>query len=85
MTSLVLTAANWLNLDGLAELLRDWKRAKARKAMYRQTRRELSQLTDYELRDLGIGRSDIESIARGTFHDDRITNVQTNPNLKGFV
>lgn len=85
MTQLVLTAASWLNLDGIADLLRDWKRARARKAMYRQTRRELNNLTNRDLHDLGISRSDIESIARGTFHDDRITNVKTNPNLKGFV
>ena len=85
MTQLVLTAASWLNLDGIAALLRDWKRARARKAMYRQTRKELNNLTNRDLHDLGISSSDIESIASGTFHDDRITNVKTNPNLKGFV
>jgi len=84
MTQLVLTAANWLNIQGLIELFNEWGRKRARKAMIRQTRRELSQLTDYELRDLGIGRSDIESIARGTFHDDRIKTA-TNNNLRGWV
>ena len=85
MTQLVLTAANWLNLDGIANLLRQWKTNRAQKAMYRKTRNELSRLTDHDLRDLGISRSDIESIARGTFHDDRITKVETNSNLKGWV
>ena len=84
MTQLVLTAANWLNLQGLIDLFNEWKRNRARKAMIRQTRRELHQLTDRELHDLGIGRSDIESIARGTFHDDRIQTA-TNKNLKGWV
>ena len=53
--------------------------------MYRKTHNELSRLTDHDLKDLGISRSDIESIARGTFHDDRITKVETNSNLKGWV
>lgn len=37
-----------------------YKAAKSR----RQTVRELSQLTDRELRDLGIARCDIQQIAR---------------------
>ena len=84
MTQLVLTAASWLNLDGIADLLRDWKRARARKAMYRQTRKELNNLTNRDLHDLGISRSDIESIARGTFRDNRMA-AKTNQNLRGWV
>ena len=42
-------------------------------------------MTNYELRDIGISRSDIESIARGTFHDTRRMKAQTNKNLKGWV
>jgi len=68
MTQAILTAAQWLNFDGLADLIRDWKRTRARKALERQTIRELSALTDHELRDLGIGRSDITSIAKGDFY-----------------
>ncbi len=30
------------------------------------TRRELEFMTDYELRDIGIARCDIESVARST-------------------
>jgi uncharacterized protein YjiS (DUF1127 family) len=79
MTQAILTAAQWLNFDGLADLIRDWKRTRAQKALERQTIKELSRLSDRELHDLGIGRSDIGSIARGTFHRE------TNPNLKGWV
>ncbi len=32
---------------------------------YRETVRQLSDLTDRELRDLGISRSDISAVARG--------------------
>ncbi len=85
MTQLVLTAANWLNLDGIADLIRQYKTNRAQKAMYRKTKNELSRLTDHDLKDLGIYRSDIESIARGTFSDERISKVETNSNLKGWV
>jgi uncharacterized protein YjiS (DUF1127 family) len=37
----------------------------ARYAAYRQTIRELSKLDDRELRDVGLTRGDILSIARG--------------------
>jgi hypothetical protein len=52
--------------------------------MIATTRRELRNLTDHELKDLGIGRSDIESIARGNFQDKRMT-ATTNKNLRGWV
>ena len=86
MTQAILTASSWIQdaIHGFADLLKTWKQNRARKAMIARTRKELRQLSDHELRDLGIGRSDIESIARGTFHDgtDR---VKTNKNLKGWV
>lgn len=85
MTQLVLTAANWLNLEGIANLIRQYKTRRAQKAMYRKTKNELSRLTDHDLKDLGIYRSDIESIARGSFRDERISKVETNSNLKGWV
>jgi uncharacterized protein YjiS (DUF1127 family) len=85
MTYYVLTASNWLTdgIVGLSDLFKAWGERRAAKALIRKTRTELSQLTDHELRDLGIGRSDIESIARGTFHKE--TTLQTNSNLKGWV
>ena len=39
---------------------REWRK-------YRNTVNELSYLSKRELDDMGISRSDIESIARGTF------------------
>ena len=87
MTQAILTASSWLQdaMIGLADLIKTWRRNSARRAMIAQTRRELSQLTDHELRDLGIGRSDITSIANGTFNDERIKKPTTNKNLKGWV
>ena len=85
MTQAVLVAAQWLNIQGLVDLIKDWQRNRARKAMERRTYKELQNLSDHELRDLGIGRSDIRSIARGTFYDKRMSNLKTNDNLKGWV
>ena len=87
MTQAILTASNWITeaIYGFSDLMKAWKLKRARKAMIERTRKELSQLTDHELRDLGIGRSDITSIANGTFHDDRIKKPTTNDNLKGWV
>jgi hypothetical protein len=52
--------------------------------LVRKTKIELSRLSDYELKDVGIGRSDITSIANGTFHDNRSV-VEANRNLRGWV
>jgi len=35
-----------------------------KRAMYNQTRRSLKQLTNRELKDIGISRSDIDNISR---------------------
>ncbi len=86
MTQAILTASSWIQdaVIGFADLMKTWKRNRARKAMIARTHKELSQLTNHELRDLGIGRSDITSIANGTFHDTRMK-AKTNDNLKGWV
>ena len=46
-----------LNVDRIAKRLRNWSR-------YRTTVRELSQLSDRDLSDLGIARGDIRFIAK---------------------
>ena len=86
MTHAILTASSWIQdaVIGFADLMKTWKRNRARKAMIARTHKELSQLTNHELRDLGIGRSDITSIANGTFHDNRMK-AKTNANLRGWV
>ena len=88
MTQAIITVGNIFSeaFQGLFELEDDMKIKAKHRRMIRQTRNELSQLTDYELKDLGIGRSDIESIARGTFYSDRTnTKTQANDNLRGWV
>ena len=89
MTHYVVTASHWMQdaITGLGDLFSDWRKARARKAMARKTYNALSELTDHELKDLGIGRSDIPSIAYGTFNDKRmdVSKTTANKNLKGWV
>lgn len=87
MTQYVLTASHWMQdaFTGLVDLISAYRKARARKAMARVTYKELNKLTDRELHDLGIGRSDIPSIAIGKFDDARMTKTKTNQNLKGWV
>jgi uncharacterized protein YjiS (DUF1127 family) len=49
----------------------------------RQAVKELNQLSDYELKDIGISRGDILSVVRGDKDMARAADV--NDNLKGFV
>jgi len=90
MTQFVLTASNWLNISGLFEVFNDIYRnlkLRARKrAVRKQTLRELYRLSDHELHDIGISRSDIMSLANRTFQDKDVPETKnTNDNLKGWV
>lgn len=48
-------------IDTIARKYRNWKK-------YRETYDELARLSNRELHDLGIGRADIEFVARKTSH-----------------
>ena len=72
----------------LRKIVSNWRRD----SQVRQTIRELRALTDAELNDIGIGRGDIVSIARGDsdmklssriVYDDKVLPV--NANMKGWV
>ena len=72
----------------LRKIVNNWRRD----SQVRQTIRELRALTDAELNDIGIGRGDIVSVARGDsdmkhssriVHDDKMLPV--NANMKGWV
>ena len=91
MTQAIITVGNIFSeaFIGFMDVLHDIRIKQQKRALVRQTKRELSQLSDYELKDLGIGRSDITSIANGTFNSSRMnpqpTIEQENDNLKGWV
>ena len=72
----------------LRKIVSNWRKD----SQVRQTIRELRALTDAELNDIGIGRGDIVSIARGDsdmklssriVYDDKVLPV--NANMKGWV
>jgi uncharacterized protein YjiS (DUF1127 family) len=97
MTQMVLTVTNWLNFQGIVDGWLDFKRKRQVAALRRNTVRELSQLSDADLHDIGLCRGDIRSVANGTFYkdaspelrarisDDHLTTDNTNDNLKGWV
>ena len=72
----------------LRKIVNNWRKD----SQIRQTIRELRALTDAELNDIGIGRGDIVSIARGDsdmklssriVYNDKVLPV--NANMKGWV
>ena len=87
MTQAILTASTILTdaVQGLMDLIHDMKIKSQKRALVRKTKIELSRLSDYELKDLGIGRSDITSIANGTFNNTDRRIVEPNRNLRGWV
>lgn len=85
MTQHILTISNYLRspIEGLLIWFKDLKTGMTRRSQVKTTIRELGQLTDKELNDIGIGRGDIYSIANGD--PDHKRSIQTNSNLKGWV
>ena len=49
---------------GLSATLRDWRAGYAKRRTYKRTLRELNELTDRELNDLGLSRSSLRAAAR---------------------
>jgi uncharacterized protein YjiS (DUF1127 family) len=81
MTALIMTADK-IGLPGVANWFKNLSNKIQARRLEKQTYAELSKLSNRELQDMGISRSDIPSIARGTWEDNR---AQTNANLKGWV
>jgi uncharacterized protein YjiS (DUF1127 family) len=85
MTHYVIEASSWIQdaIEGYKDLRRSMKLRAERKASYKRTLKELSQLTDFELSDIGICRGDIKNVARG----DRtmVRGIEVNENLRGSV
>jgi len=80
VTTLIM-AADTIGLTGLASWFKKIKAKLAYRAQVRQTIKDLSRLTDYELNDIGIARGDIRNIAYG----DSTLKRSVNDNLKGWV
>ena len=85
MTALAMRTASWVGLPVLANWFKNLNQKLQARRRERQTYAELSGLSDRELWDMGIGRSDIRSIASGNFYRDYKEGVEENQNLKGWV
>lgn len=77
MTTLIYTADK-IGLTGLASWFKEMQAKLAYSAKANATIKQLSALTDHELRDIGISRGDIYSIAYG---DNTLTRVSE----KGYL
>ena len=84
MTQHILVLSNYLlkPIESLLDFLKSWNSYIKRQRRYKQTVKELSALTDYELNDIGIARGDIRSLAR---QDAEMKKTQVNSNLAGWV
>jgi len=70
MTSLILTADR-IGLSFLTDWFEKLEAKRNRRAEIKRTTRELEQLSDAELRDIGINRSMISSVALESHFDNR--------------
>ena len=84
MTALAMRTATWVGLPGVANWFKNLNKTLQARRLEKQTYTQLSALSDRELQDMGIGRSDIRSIAAGNFYRD-YNDVEENKNLKGWV
>ena len=83
MTTLI-TTANTFGLTGLASWFKKLDAKLTHQSKVRSTIKELSKLSDAELRDIGITRGDIYSIANESYLDNH-DKIQHNVNLRGWV
>ena len=85
MAHYVIEASSWIQdaIEGYRDLRRSMKLRAERRASYKRTIKELRQLTDFELNDIGICRGDIHNIARGDRTIKR--GIEVNENLRGSV
>ena len=68
MTTLVANTIGW---PGLSSWWENYRENSRKHRAYRETVRELERLSDAELRDIGLSRANIRSIALETHFDNR--------------
>jgi len=88
MTQAILAAHSYSTraIELLINLFKDYLKHRARQAQIKQTIKELQQLTDHELNDIGFARGDIVSVARGDKDmKKKASYAETNDNMKGWV
>ena len=76
MTQLVLTVSSWIDLSVFLDYFKSLKVRYQKYIVYTSTVKELSSLTDKELKDIGVSRGMIHSIAM---------DHATNSDSKGWI
>lgn len=61
--------ADIIGMPSISDWFKRLQKQMAHRANVRKTIQELNKLSNRELQDIGIGRSDIRSVAEGTWHD----------------
>ena len=69
-------------IEGLFDIIKDFKAARERRRNIKETIRQLSALSDSELRDIGLSRGMIYDVAVSSFPKVK---AEENDNLKGWV
>ncbi len=82
MTQLALAFTNLFDFTWIKTRVKNYFDYLDRNREIKETIKELNRLSDAELRDIGITRCDIHSVAHEVYYDDRL---KTNKNLKGWV
>lgn len=71
MAQFVLTLKDTMNISGIVDFFKELRTQYTRYTTYKSTYRELSRLSDKELRDIGINRGMIRGIAMEVYTDAR--------------
>ena len=84
MTQAILTAHSYSTraVELIIEAVKSFYNYRIERKAIRETEKALSQLSDYDLADIGISRGEIYEIARAKA---TIEHVKANSNLQGWV
>ena len=68
---MLFVASRLLGFSFLTKFIKSLNRSFEKKSISRETYNQLNNLSDKELLDIGISRSDIRAISKEVFYDDR--------------
>ena len=69
MNQVVLTVSNWMDFSSISDLISDIKMGLKNMKLSRETYSSLSALSDKELKDIGVSRSEIPYIAKAVYRN----------------
>ena len=84
MTAMAMKVADIFSWASFGQWLKNVQQNLQKRRLQRETYNQLQSLSDAELQDIGIYRSDITAISNGIW-DEKEDKTTTNDNLKGWV